>query len=528
MKKNLIKLYVLTLLVSIMSVSCEEFLEDEILDQVSEDYIYSTIDGLEVGVNGLYNRYRYYNMPAGENNPLRSQMFFMAADDLGQFRTYMTPYQTSSHTPAAFPDHKWVEGYKLIDKCNAIIQFSVDIEGDQNELNFLVAQAKVIRAEIYLDLIRMYDNILLDTTATTPENADIPIEYVVADPEEVFALIDSDLDFAIANLAYDEVYGRYNKAVARHLKGKSAMWRSNWTEAASQFDKIITESGKSLVAITDVFGQNLNHNEMLFAIVRDQDLGSTGAGDNLAGGAGTWIGSAFVNRLYEDSHGYFINKVEHGGQALGWAFPNDYLEGLYDHENDLRYTTYYYDQTAYVANNPSSARFGELILPSEFDDNHRRYHFSLKKFYDEEKGANTNDSWKDYPMYRLAETHLLGAEAHHNLGEDAIALEYINKIRRRAYGLDYNAPNATVDFTEWTLDTYLEESARELAMERNRWFLLKRLGLLVERQNLHYRFGANDSQVLTNTFPMAEHMVSCPIPQNQIDLMGTFPQNPGY
>ncbi len=548
MKKSLFKIYGLAFLISIMSASCEDFLEDEILDQVSEDYIYSTLDGLEVGVNGLYNQYRSYNAPSGEGNKLRAQMFYMAADDLGQFRTYQTPYQPSSHNPTAFPSYKWVEGYQLIDRCNAIIQNAETVEVDDSDLtrlNFLVAQARVMRAEIYLDLIRMYDNILLDTTATTPENADEPIDYAVADPEDVFNVIDSDLDFAIEHLAYVEDFGRYNRSVARHLRGKSAMWQAGYLnggaakyqEAADQFDKLITESGRNLVSISQVFGQDLNHSEMLFAITRDQDLGSTGAGDNLAGGAGTWIGSVFTQRLYEDSHGYFISEVENGGQALGWAHPNDYLQELYGTlvipdptkpwgrqiiTDDLRYTNYFFPET-YIANNPDSPRFGEEIPVTDYDNNIRRYHFSSKKFYDAEKGALTNDSWKDYPMYRLAESYLLGSEAHWRLGNDGKALEYINTVRRRAFGGDIS-----YDFTSYDQETYLEESARELNLERNRWFLLKRLGILVERQRMHYRFGGNASQVTTNQFPMEEHMVRAPIPQNQIDLMGTFPQNPGY
>src|SRR5690606_37473793 len=100
------------------------------------------------------------------------------------------------------------------------------------------------------------------------------------------------------------------------------------------------------------------------------------------------------------------------------------------------------------------------------------------------------------------------------------ALDYINRIRERAF--DSNAFN----FTSFTLEDYLEESARELAFEKNRWFLLKRLGLLVERQNLYYRYGSNSSNQVPE--PMKPHMVRLPIPQSQIDLMGTFPQNPGY
>jgi hypothetical protein len=128
--------------------------------------------------------------------------------------------------------------------------------------------------------------------------------------------------------------------------------------------------------------------------------------------------------------------------------------------------------------------------------------------------------------YRFAETLLLGAEAHWRVdGESPTspkALEYINMIRRRAYGVT----DATYDFTTFDLDTYLEESARELAFEKGRWFLLKRLGLLVERQNMYYMYGSSSTnQVLE---PMAPHMVRLPIPQSQIDLMGTFPQNEGY
>ncbi|MNL61555.1 SusD family protein [compost metagenome] len=78
----------------------------------------------------------------------------------------------------------------------------------------------------------------------------------------------------------------------------------------------------------------------------------------------------------------------------------------------------------------------------------------------------------------------------------------------------------TYDITLWTLNTYLDESARELAFENNRWFLLKRLGLLVERQNLYFR--SSPSGTISGEVPlkMTPAMVNMPIPQSQIDLMG--------
>ncbi|MCB0616320.1 MAG: RagB/SusD family nutrient uptake outer membrane protein [Phaeodactylibacter sp.] len=517
MKHNQYLKIVLIGLLAITS-SCESFLEEEVIDEISVDYIYSTPGGLEVGVNALYNLQRRNNYPEYEGDPLRANVFFLAGTDLGLTRTWHRPYG-AGHTAASFAGAriKWELSYQIIDRANALIISARGIDMDEKEKNELVAQARLIRGELYLDLIRMFDNILLDTTATTPENAFDPITYTVADPKAVYALINSDLDFAIENLEWVVPYGRYGQGAARHIRGKAAMWQEDWAEAARQFDAIVEDGTHYLLSdIRQVFGQNVNHAESLFNYVKDLDLGGN---DNLAGGGGTWLSSVFNNRAYELSSGEVISSVEYGGQALGWSFPNDYLQSLYDQENDKRYTTYYYPLIKYV-NNPDKPNFGEPLPESSYDDNFRRHHWSLKKFHDEEKPTDTNDSFKDLIYYRFAETLLLGAEAHWHLsGSDADpkALEYINRIRERA---------GVPPFTNFTLDTYLEESARELAFEKNRWFLLKRLGLLVERQSEHYRYGSNSTNVVPE--PMAPHMVRLPIPQNQIDLMGTFPQNPGY
>ncbi len=82
-------------------------------------------------------------------------------------------------------------------------------------------------------------------------------------------------------------------------------------------------------------------------------------------------------------------------------------------------------------------------------------------------------------------------------------------------------------FTTIDEKTILEESARELAFEGNRWFLLKRMGVLMSQVNLYHTFGSASTNEVV--FPMQAHMVRWPIPQSQIDLMApNFPQNPGY
>ena len=56
--KNIKYLLYSTILIATTLLSCEDFLEEEILDEVSVDFIYNSPEGSEVGVNALYNRMR--------------------------------------------------------------------------------------------------------------------------------------------------------------------------------------------------------------------------------------------------------------------------------------------------------------------------------------------------------------------------------------------------------------------------------------------------------------------------------------
>lgn len=208
------------LLLLLFNSSCESFLEEKPIDQITVDFIYSSVEGLEVGVNALYNLQRSNNFPEYEGANLQANVFFYCADDLGLVRTWHRPYG-STHTASSFPSRKWVFPYQIIDRCNAIITSAKKVEGDREKINLVEAQARAIRGELYLDLIQMYDNILIDTVATTPSNAFDPVEYVPADPKDVYKLIDEDLDFAIEHLDWKMGIGRYNKATVHHIRGKS-------------------------------------------------------------------------------------------------------------------------------------------------------------------------------------------------------------------------------------------------------------------------------------------------------------------
>lgn len=513
-KNNIIKL--LALGIVLIQTSCSDWLKEENFTQIQSDYIYASDKGLEVGLGGLYNMQRSYEKLNFNVNG--ANLWLYCADDLANTRTFNdAQIYKANMTPAAMPAEKWAAGYQLIDRASAVISGASSIDMAAGTKDRIIGEAKVIRAMTYFKLIQLYDNILIDTVATTPENAFEKVEYKPASKEDVYKLINSDLDFAIAKLSYNVKAGQVGKALARHLRAQAAAWNNDWDTMAAQCDEIIANSGLSLQSIDRVFAQDVNHKETIYAYQFDEILGSN---DALAGGGDHHLPAYFNARYYEMPGGHMIEDNAWGGNCFAWSTPNTYLKGLYNKDVDKRFTNYFYPEIV-IGNRPGSAFFGKPLPASSYPDNLRQYAFSLRKYQDFSKPAGRAGSYKDVIAYRLAETLLLGAEAHWRKSNDPKnpkALEYINKVRARA-----GVPN----FTTIDQKTILEESARELCFEGGRWFLLKRMGVLVEQVNKYHTFGSASTNITaTNMLP---HQVRWPIPQGQINLMGgSFPQNPGY
>ncbi|HWS00376.1 MAG TPA: RagB/SusD family nutrient uptake outer membrane protein, partial [Prolixibacteraceae bacterium] len=435
--------------------ACSSWLEEDQFDKINSEIIYQSPEGLATAVNGLYslNR-RYYRFI--DTNDTRANYWFYCADDLCITRTYNDNniYQAGMIGGIDFYADMWVNGYQLIDRSSAVIVAARKMEMDAATKNKMLAEARAIRAMTYLRLVTVYDNILLDTIPTTSANAFDKVEYKPATKEQIFALINSDLDFAIPILPYSVSKEKIGQGMARMLRAQSAMWMNDYSAAATHCDDIIKNGGYSLVSIDQVFGAtSLKHNETMMVLPFDELLGGA---DNRAGGSGSPLGGAFQSRFYEikvsGQPNPIIEDNVYGGNAFGWNLPNDYLRTLYDVTKDKRMKFYYYPDTL-IVNNPLSPAFGKPIpkaLP--YSTNIREYHWSIMKYRDFEKPAGTAMSYRDKILYRLAETLLLGAEAHWRIGgsTDMKALEYINKIRTRA-GL----PNVTtVD-----LKTIMDEDA---------------------------------------------------------------------
>ena len=160
---------------------------------------------------------------------------------------------------------------------------------------------------------------------------------------------------------------------------------------------------------------------------------------------------------------------------------------------------------------------------------------SLKKFVDEERASPNGSSGRPMPIFRLAETYLLAAEAAFETGDASRAAELINVIRTRAAyrpglssgELSDRITNMQITAGDVTFDFIMDERARELAGEGGRWTDLALRGgsdptRFINRINLNEDANGN---------VQAHHRVR-PIPQSQLDAISVPDkqqyQNPGY
>lgn len=527
-KKSFTILFIIVLLASCQ----KDFLEDKLRSDTSVEFLYSNPQGLESAVVGLYtlNRELYQDLSLNGTYPLIPQ----AKSDLGVGITGEVSLFSRLLWGASLGDFGtqsginayWVRYYKIVDRANAIIQGAENLEDiDETRRNQILAEAKCMRANAYFILYRLFNNIFITTEPTTPENA-FNIVQDKSSEEEIFALLNSDLNFAITNLEYSTTeYGRWGQGAARHLKAKVAAWEGDWSEAALQTDAVITSGNHSLTATTEeVFAGDLNHSETLFAINFQNET---------IGGGSPHIMNWNMVSAYSDAPGV-IQSIENGGAGAGFISLNDYTINLLneDPNDDRKNNTYYIFNYAYNDESalPSGKELGDPLDAyensptdqNEFMLYYRRQNPGVLKFFDENVEPTDRNHFKNIMIYRLAETYLLGAEAHMMLGNTSKGLEYLNTVRNRA-----NAAS----ITEIDLQAVLDERARELAFEGQRWYTLKRTNKLYEFLLDHMN---NDN--MNESYPegnpkdiLREYMKNWPIPQQQIDLLGPqYPQNEGY
>jgi len=530
--------------------ACEGILKEEVISNVGNDYL-NTPAGLNDGLNAAYTSFRsWYGSERGHNfTTFGTDTYTNGAD--GAFK-FMNFYTSDFDTQNSHVRELWDQLYAGINTCNAVIDRAPLVEGISEDIrSHRVAEAKFIRAHHYFILTQLFGGVDLRLTESL-----IPTNQVSRSTvPQMYEAIVRDLEEAIPHLVAASKapdYGRATRPAAEHLLGKVYITKAT-SEAAADDDYAKAEPLlKSVVENYDfrlldnfadihAFGNEVN-DEVVFAVQNTYNPLTNGTGNH---------SHLYYLMEYDVQPG--MKRDTQNGRPWKRYRPTNYTYNVIfaDRENDSRYfgtfTTVYYSnnpgtfntnfdqskqQVTYAMGDtaiyipgyeiPASERAKkpyQILVPSVYNE---RWFPSMKKHLDPGRADLTvEQGGRDFQAFRLAETHLLLAEAQLKLNKVDEATENVNIVRRRAA---FPGKEAAMEITpaQMNMEMIIEERARELLGEQHRWLDLKRWGILVERVKLH-------NPQATGIQPF--HVLR-PIPQNQIDRVegndAAFPQNEGY
>ena len=519
--------------------SCAGTLEEESKTNITSNWLKTTPEGLNSMVIGLYDYDRKILRDYGEggNGDLFCALMLDYGTDLLVFRGGSAAALARLEGLTASTNYfrfMWSHNYQIIGKANEVIYAA---ENNMDMENATVrkawAEAKVFRARSYFELYKRFERLYLNTVPTTIGNLDRV--FKPSGKDAIFTVIKDDLDDAIEVLDWTDLPGRWNKAVAKHIRAQVAMWEDDWTTAIDQCEDIFENGTYYMMenAMDCFTGADLNYPENLYVY---QYSANIGGGNNVAS-TGNVSGhrlSLVTTSRYQKVAGMAFS-AEYGGYGWGRCYPNTYLLSLYDQEKDTRYQNMYRFEWHYndPDNVPDGKKLGDRVEPKNAGEYIECLHPMSMKYYDgwtRLDNIELNSAFKDVVLYRLAETYLMCAEAyyHRDGGSSPKAIEYFNETYERAGNDHFDGP--------LTIDILLDEYARELNFEGVRWSLLKRLRML-ERVQIHGGDTAAEDPELTGDDNYARQRANYepkhytwPIPQSEIDFMGVenFPQNEGW
>jgi starch-binding outer membrane protein, SusD/RagB family len=564
MKKYSIKsiriLFVCTFL--LVSQSCKDVLKETVISAIPNDYI-NTPAGFNAAINSAYASLRaFYGTQMGLTvTEYGTDLYATGAD--GGYKGFHF-YDAQLNSQVDWLATIWDELYRGINTCNAVIERAPKATGLSDALKKQrVAEMKFLRAHYYFILLQQWGGVELRLTETlAPTKATSR-----AAEADIYKAIIADLEASLPDLenkAKSADYGRATKAASEHLLARvylaKAMSTSkagdDYAKAETYASNVIKNYGfKLLPDFASVFAQGAGeiNDEVIFAVQYTNDILTTASPAPVANGQDGNTGGnnlhLFFGMQYDVQAG-MVRDIAYG-RPFKRLRPTKYcIETVFgDRVNDSRYKKTFRDtwlsnnpgtfNTAFDASKPKvTFKSGDtaIYMPgfemSLADRAKKPYQVLVPSAYSEAlfptnvkfmDPLRPDRTWtagsRDFLAFRLADTHLMLAEAQLFQGKTKDATENINIVRTRAaFAGKAEAMKITED--KMTFDFLIDERGRELAGEQIRWMDLKRWGKLVERVKAH------NPQAST---VQAYHNLR-PIPLTQIDRSdkGVFAQNPGY
>lgn len=446
------KRYIIYLIsaLGLLTVSCSDFLTEELQGDYSNKTFYKSPDNGVRAVNGIYNAVLFTSQEnylwvfgdvasddsvkggsPGDVSDINYIDDFSAQPDNGILNVY------------------WQFSYEAIARANNAIAYIPNIPKIDPDLSSrLVGEAKFLRALSYFHLVNIWGQVPMRTEPNTVNNGNIP----VSDVNTIYTLIEQDLKDAIASaipISYSSTdAGRVTKGAAYGLLAKVYLFRERWGDCINTI---------SLVDGTGIYDLEDNYADLFRPGAADSKE-TLFAARHLAG-QNPGLGN-ILNVMFSPSveNGYYFN-------APTASFVNAFNESTITGGVDPRLDA-------------SVGRPGQPWINNDtFDAGWSPTGFLVKKYdqpFSEVPIGTKSDGYLPYMYLRYADVLLMKAEAltNRNTGTDLNdARTALDRVRGRA-----DLAPTTAATQEAVLAAIRLERRRELGFESHRFFDLMRWG----------------------------------------------------
>ncbi len=538
-------LFIFSALLVVFSTSCNEsYLDTEPLTEKTDGNYYSSPEECSEALVGCYDALQLI-WSGGTAMPVAASImsdvaFGSTGSGDGNGYPMLDEFdQSVSPGDLNMFEQNWIDYYKGVFRTNKLIQKIDDADwtGKEELRNQILGEARFLRAYLYFDLVRMFENIpLLETESR--EN------IAPANPEDTYTLITEDLLFAAENTRESVTSAQHGHATqwaAKSLLGRVFLYYTGYygqsdlvglvskSEALTHLEEVISESDHGLVD---------NYFDLWPAASTYQAAMN---GDSIS--ANTYAGEANQEIVFsikytytsdyngntDGNHWLVMNgirgeSVPKYGYGDGWG-ANTVVPEFYQEfdENDAR------RDASIMAVSEEGINYGQVKDVKEYTGYFTKKYVPTCDAEGNSVAVNNGAAdfmigqFQDYFVMRYSDVLLMAAE----LGS-ANAVDYVNQVRQRAN------PDADV-LSSVDKDIIFEERRKEFAFEGIwYWDMLRYDSTLQYAANrVSYNGTVLDGNVETQKVIDGQNLINTrglwQIPQNQITLSdGVLSQNEGW
>ncbi|WP_341836165.1 RagB/SusD family nutrient uptake outer membrane protein [Chitinophaga pollutisoli] len=520
--KKLISISCLAVLM-IMS-SCSKFLDKKPLSTISPNNYYKNEAEANSALAGIYAICGMEFMWGGRipirHNASTDESFYSVTNQL--VGVWWFNYDGSD--PVVTEMWTWL--YAGIERANMFLANIGATDMDAAKKTAFIGEAKFLRAWYYFTLVQYWGGVPLKTEPSSSVNN---VDFARSSAEQIYNFVEKEMKEAegmVRDVTDINNTERISKSTVRAAMARMYLqWAGEPLKNTAKF----TSARDMALKVVQSNVHMLNPDYRQIYINQCQDIGEW---KECIWETGNWGNNSDANRIggrIGNENG--VRCTSNNDQVIGYAYGFNsttyklfHLYGAGDLRRDWAISTYTLNSSGVKAN---------ISATSIYNRNCAKW----RREYELVRPLNKNYTPTNFPIIRYADVLLMLAEAENEVSGPANAEEYLNKVRRRGYGLPADVADATADLTGLGQGAFREairdERARELCFEGVRKMDLIRWGIyLTEMQEQAIEIKARASATYQYAALAAERVTErhllYPIPAIEMSLNKLMVQNPGW